>query len=302
MISIKSYSRISRNIIILIFTIQVTYGQNRDLVVVSSCDNEVVAISNGVIERIIKKSYSNILVCAHRAYHKNAPENSSKSIQDAIEAHIDIAEIDVRTTKDSVLVLMHDDTIDRTTTGKGLLKDYTYSQLQEFNLKINDSVTFYKIPKLSDILLLAKDKIILNLDLKDIKPLSFYKLLKEYEMEHKVMSFIWNKEIIKELIKIDSSYAVLPLSANKSEMELNLERYQSPLQHFTEESYTPENMIWAHKNDVKVFVNSLWDEDIDFNNGNSHSLDSLLVLRPAIIQTDYPKLMIDYLNIKGLHD
>ena len=80
-----------------------------------------------VIEKIIKKSDRNVLVCAHRAFHKNAPENSSKSIQEAIEAHIDIAEIDIRTTKDIVLVLMHDDYIDRTTTGKGLLKDYTYS-------------------------------------------------------------------------------------------------------------------------------------------------------------------------------
>ena len=127
-------------------------------------------------------------------------------------------------------------------------------------------------------------------------------LLKEYEMEHKVISFIWNKETIKELINIDSLYAVLPLSANKSEMELNLESYQSPLQHFTEESYNLENMIWAHKNSVKVFVNSLWDEDIDLNSGNTHSLDSLLVLCPAIIQTDHPKLMIDYLTKKGLHD
>ena len=302
MISVKGYSRISRNIIILIFTIQLTFGQNHDVGAVSSYHNEVVATSNGVIEKIIKKSDRNVLVCAHRAFHKNAPENSSKSIQDAIAANIDIAEIDIRTTKDSVLVLMHDDYIDRTTTGKGLLKDYTYCQLQEFNLKINDSVTSYKVPKLSDILVLAKDKIILNLDLKDLEPYSFYMLLKEYEMEHKVISFIWNKEIIKELIKIDSSYPVLPLSTNKSEMELNLESYQSPLQHFTEDNYSTSNMDWATKHDVIVFINTLWDEDIDLINGNTHSLDSLLVLRPAIIQTDHPKLMIDYLKKKGLHD
>ena len=208
-----------------IIMLQTTYSQNPDVGAVSFCNNKVVATHKGVLEKIIKKSDSNILVCAHRAYHKNSPENSLKSIQDAIEANIDIAEIDIRTTKDSVLVLMHDDYIDRTTTGKGLLKDYTYSQLQKFNLKINDSVTSHKIRKLSEILALVKDKIILNLDLKDIEPLSFYMLLKEYEMEHKVISFIWNKETIKELIKIDSSYAVLPLSANKSEMELNLERH-----------------------------------------------------------------------------
>ncbi|GAA4895847.1 glycerophosphodiester phosphodiesterase family protein [Flaviramulus aquimarinus] len=302
MIITEDYLRIVRNISILIFTIQLSYGQNYETEVDLSHVNEEAITSNQVIEKIIKESDSNILVCAHRAFYRNAPENSLKSIKDAIEASIDIAEVDIRTTKDSILVLMHDDYIDRTTTGKGLLKDYTYSQLQEFNLKINDSVTSYKIPKLSDVLLLAKDKIILNLDLKNIEPFHFYMLLKSYDMEHKVISFIWNKETIEELIKIDATYAVLPLSENKKEMQLNLERYQSPLQHFTEKNYSFSNMDWANNNGVSVFINTLWDEDIDFINGNTHSLDSLLLLRPAIIQTDYPKLMVDYLKKKGLHD
>ena len=58
-------------------------------------------------------------------------------------------EIDPRLTKDSVIVLMHDETIDRTTTGKGKVSDYTYAELQQFNLVDRDGkVTDFKIPTL----------------------------------------------------------------------------------------------------------------------------------------------------------
>ncbi|WP_406684593.1 glycerophosphodiester phosphodiesterase family protein [Seonamhaeicola sp. MEBiC1930] len=254
------------------------------------------------IEKIKEESKNEILVCAHRGYHKNAPENSLESIKQAIEAKIDIVEIDIRTSKDNVLVLMHDDKLDRTTTGIGHIKDYTYQELKSLYLKIEDSITSHKIPTLSEALNLSKGRIILNLDLKDIKCLQLYRLLKEYEMEHEVFSFIWDKEMIQEMISIDSLYAVLPLSSTKSEMELHLEEYKSPLQHFTEESYTPKYMNWAHENGIEVFVNSLWDEDIEFIEGQTKTMDSLLVLDPSIIQTDHPKMLVDYLKSKGLHD
>ncbi|GAA4812997.1 glycerophosphodiester phosphodiesterase family protein [Litoribaculum gwangyangense] len=267
-----------------------------------SGDKTSIANFNLAIDNIVKSSNKNILICAHRAFHENAPENSLKSIQDAIDANVDIAEVDVRMTKDEVLVLMHDDKIDRTTTGRGYIKDYTFKELQQFNLKVKDSITSHKIPRLSEILKLAKGKIILNLDLKEIIPLDYYDLLKENKMEDEVISFIWNKKTLNEIIEIDSLYAVLPLSENKDEMESNYKSYYSPIQHFTEKSYTQENMNWAHKNGVKVFVNSLWKQDVDLINGNTKSLDSLLLLKPAIIQTDYPKQMLNYLKEKGLHD
>ena len=257
---------------------------------------------NYALKTISKKAKKNILVCAHRSYHNNAPENSLLSIQKAIEANIDLIEIDVRTTKDSILVLMHDGEIDRTTNGKGKIKDYTYQELLKFNLKSNDSITNEKIPLLIDALKLSKGKVIPNLDLKAVNYRQLHKLLKSVGMEHEVISYIGKEEKVKEMYAIDSLYAILPLVKTIEEIEYYTNNDNSPLQHFTDESFKEDFMKIAHQNKQLVFVNTLWDEDDEFKKGNTNRMDEVINLKPAIIQTDYPKLLIEYLRRKKLHD
>ena len=257
--------------------------------------------SNAAIEKIAELTKDNILVCAHRSFHTNAPENSLQSIKNAIQAGIDIVEIDVRTTKDSVLVLMHDKDIDRITTGKGLIKNYTFSELQQFNLKMKDSVTLDKIPLLEDALKMAKGKVIVNLDLKAVNYKQLYQMLKKYNMEDEVISFLGSQKEINKMLSIDSQYAVMPLVKTKEEMLYYHQNTKSPLQHFTDESFTQENMDWIHKNNKIVFVNTLWDEDDSFVLGKMDAMDRVIALRPAIIQTDHPQLLINYLRSKKFH-
>lgn len=265
-------------------------------------NNETRNLENQIVENIKQKTKQQILVCAHRAFHTFAPENSIQSITNAIGAKIDFVEIDVRTTKDSMLVLMHDKSIDRTTTGKGLVKDFTYKELQQFNLKIGDSVTQQKIPLVKNALKLSKGKIIPNLDLKAVKYMQLYTMLKSLGMQHQVISFIGKKEKISKMIDIDSLYAVLPLVKTKEQIIFYQKNTKSPLQHFTDESFTKENMQWIHNKGELVFVNTLWDEDKSFIKGNTQAMDSVISLKPAIIQTDHPKHLVDYLRSKKLHD
>lgn len=269
-------------------------------VTTSSNSNQV--SQNYILENLKKETENNILVCAHRSFHKYAPENSIQSIKNAIDAKIDFVEIDVRTTKDSILVLMHDDSIGRVTTGKGFIKDYTYKELQKFHLKIGDSVTTEKIPLLGDALKLAKGKVIPNLDLKAVNYKQLYDMLKEHKMEHEVISFIGKKKKVQEMIAIDSLYAVLPLSKTNEDILFYMQNIKSPLQHFTDESFTQANMDWMHNKGELIFVNTLWDEDDDFILGKTESMDRVIALKPAIIQTDHPKLLIEYLKKKGFHN
>ncbi len=248
------------------------------------------------------KANHGILVCAHRSYHKNAPENSIASIVNAIAANIDLVELDVRTTKDSVLVLMHDETLDRTTTGSGLVSNYTLTEISQLNLRMGDSITSHKIPRLSEALMKMGDENISNLDLKAVNYHQLYDLLRKFGMEHEVISFIGTKEKVFEMTDIDSLYATLPLSETKSDMYLYCHNTQSSLQHLTDESYTDENMKWAHENGELIFVNALWGEDEDFIAGRTDSMDNIILLRPAIIQTDNPKLLAENLKSKGFHD
>ena len=257
--------------------------------------------TNAAIEKIADLTEDNILVCAHRSFHTNAPENSLQSIKNAIQAKIDIIEIDVRTTKDSVLVLMHDKDIDRITTGKGLIKNYTFSELQKFKLKMKDSITEDNIPLLEDALKMAKGKVIVNLDLKAVNYKQLYQMLKKYDMEKEVISYTGTVKEVNKMLSIDSIYAVMPLVKTKEEMLYYHQNTKSPLQHFTDESFTQENMEWIHKNNKIVFINTLWDEDDTFIYGKMEAMDLVIALRPAIIQTDHPLLLIDYLRSKKLH-
>ena len=96
------------------------------------------------------------------------PENSLPSYQSCIDNGIDIIETDLRKTKDGVWVILHDSTLDRTTTGHGDLSNYTYEEISQLFLKAqnggNTAVTEYKIPRLEEVIELCRGKVMLNLD------------------------------------------------------------------------------------------------------------------------------------------
>ena len=106
-----------------------------------------------------------IMVAAHRGDWRNFPENSLPGIQSCIDSGIDIVEIDNRKTADGIFVLMHDETISRTTNGKGKVSQTTWSKLQQYRLKdTQGAITEYQIPRLEQAIELARDQIVLNLD------------------------------------------------------------------------------------------------------------------------------------------
>ena len=108
------------------------------------------------------------------------PENCVATLQNTLKYTPAFFEIDPRLTKDSVVVILHDDTLDRTTTGHGKLSNYTYAELQQFRLKDpQGKVTEYKIPTLKEVILWSKGKTIVNLDHKDVPLEMTAKIMKE---------------------------------------------------------------------------------------------------------------------------
>lgn len=110
------------------------------------------------------------IISGHRGSHISGyPENAIETFEYVLKNTPAFFEIDPRLTKDSVIVLLHDATLDRTTTGKGNLSDYTWEQIKEFRLKDKDgNVTPYRIPTLEEAIKWARGKTILNLDKKDV--------------------------------------------------------------------------------------------------------------------------------------
>ncbi|WP_295939769.1 glycerophosphodiester phosphodiesterase family protein [uncultured Alistipes sp.] len=111
-----------------------------------------------------------IIVSGHRGgMMPGYPENCIESCEKTLSLMPTFFEIDFSFTKDSVMVLMHDLTIDRTTTGKGFVADYTYEELRRLQLVDRDgAITPYKVQRLKDMLEWGKDKVVFNFDNKYI--------------------------------------------------------------------------------------------------------------------------------------
>ena len=108
------------------------------------------------------------LIIAHRGGGGLAPENTLASIEAGIKFNSDIIEIDVHQTKDKKLIVIHDNSIDRTTDGKGLVREMTYDQILQYNIvsAFAENNSNMKIPSLEQVLEFVKGKSGLMIELK----------------------------------------------------------------------------------------------------------------------------------------
>ncbi|MDO5788857.1 MAG: glycerophosphodiester phosphodiesterase [Fusobacterium sp.] len=149
-------------------------------------------------------------IFAHRGYSGKYPENTMIAFKKALECGVDGIELDVQLTKDGEVVIIHDETIDRTTTGKGFVVDYTYEELEKFDasFKFKD-LGFNKIPTLREYFQLVKDyDIVTNVELKTgineylgIEE-KVWELIKEYNLEEKVIISSFNHFSVMRMKKI----------------------------------------------------------------------------------------------------
>ncbi len=119
-----------------------------------------------------KKTLKLPKLIGHRGVKDLCPENTLESILKAFDLGLSFVEIDVKISKDRVPILLHDDTLDRTTNGSGLAIDYDYANIK----KLDAGKFFYKentnifVPKLEDVLsLCTNNNINLNIELKPNK-------------------------------------------------------------------------------------------------------------------------------------
>src|SRR5690554_3556847 len=135
------------------------------------------------------KADSTLLISGHRGTKEEGyPENSIEGFQQALSRVPLFFEVDPRLTKDSVIVLMHDETIDRTTNASGKLSDYTYEELLSIRLKDHEgNITASMIPKLEEVFEWCKGKSVVNLDRKDVPHQMIVDLIKKHKAEKYVM-------------------------------------------------------------------------------------------------------------------
>lgn len=145
-----------------------------------------------------------IVVSGHRGgMISGYPENCIESFEKTLMMMPSFFEIDPRLTRDSVIVLMHDATIDRTTNGTGRVSDYTLAELQQFRLKDRDgNLTEFRIPTLEEAIRWSQGRTILNLDIKDV-PLEFMSQFVNRLAPVNVMYTVHNAQQARQLLDRD---------------------------------------------------------------------------------------------------
>ena len=266
---------------------------------------------------VLNPRLDKVLVVAHRGNWSIAPENSLAAIDSAIRMKVDIVEIDIRKTKDGQLVLMHDDTVDRTTNGTGKVKDKTLAEIKQLRLKDKDGrLTEHTVPTLEEALLAAKGQIMVNLDkaysifddvyviLKktDTADLVIMKGAQPVETVKREFGSYLDKVIYMPVVTIDEekSMKVVEEQLHPVAFELCYRNVASPVPAQMERRLAGESLIW---------YNTLWaslagghDDEAARKDPDASYGYLINKLGARILQTDSPAFMLDYLRSKGWHD
>lgn len=253
--------------------------------------------SGRLFQKLSSMTDHEVMICAHRGFHTDYPENSIASIQAAIDEKIEMVEIDIRTTKDSVMILMHDDTIDRTTNKNGSVRDMNLEEIRELKLLHLGKTTDQYIPTLEEVLdTFQNQNIFFDFDIKDVDVRSFVALLQKYQMIDKSMVYHDDQQVHQQLFELAPQLLSLPICEDRVTVDYYLKQIDPIVLHYNDKSYRDELLEIARENGVKVFINALWDIDNQLAAGNAAPLEALLEKSPGIIQTDFPDLLSEYLK------
>ena len=264
-------------------------------------------------EQLMSRSTNSVLVVAHRGDWRNFPENSLEGIENAIKMGVDIVELDVQRTQDGVLILMHDETLNRTTTGKGKVSEVTMDYISNLYLRNGCAV-----PTLEEALLLTKGRIMINLDKADRYFDEVYALLKKTGTVNQViMKGGKSVEQVKgQYEKYLCEIIYMPIvSLDKLNAEQQVEQFCKDINPVAFEllfikgnNELPKKIPAMLKGKSLIWYNTLWDtmagghdDDLSLSNpdaGYGYLIDKL---GARIIQTDRPAYLLQYLRKRKLH-
>ncbi len=201
-------------------------------------------------------------VIAHRGFSEIAPENTLIAFQKAIEIGADYYELDVHQTKDDVLVVIHDNTVNRTSSNDktGKISELNFSDVlcvrvgnsKKFDKKFSD----VKIPTLKEALELAKGKAKICVELKaDNIENQVIELLNELDMINQVIVFAFNDKSLVNIKKLNPKVKTLLLKnhANIKTLDFVKEINADAIGVGYDTKITKEFISYAHKNNIKVF-------------------------------------------------
>jgi glycerophosphoryl diester phosphodiesterase len=235
-----------------------------------------------------------IIVISHRGEHLHHPENTIPAFQAAIDAGADYFEADVRTTSDGRLILMHDNKVDRTTNGTGLVKDMTFAQIRALDAGAKFSPKFAgtKVPTFDEALALAHGKIGIYVDTKDADPQQLVDAIVHHDMQDHVVIY-GNPFFLYDVHKIRPDLKIMPESEDTEICQLLVRSLHPQVIAYGAGDFTPDVISCAKKADAKIYVDRM-------STDNPAGWQQAIDMGADGIQTDRPAELVDYLRAHNM--
>jgi len=240
-----------------------------------------------------------VMVVAHRGFSGVAPENTMAAFKKAIEVGSDMIELDVRLSKDGEVVVIHDESVERTANGKGRVIDLPLEELKKLDAgsKFRPSFSGEQIPTLKEVLQLAYGQIKVNIELKigDYGKWTIFDLaeraLREVEMAgmvNQVMFSSFDPMAIERITKKNQAVPVAYLYNRPWSLPRQVtEGRPFPILNCRKSVLTAENISKAHQEGIRIGVYTLNTEE---------EMEKFIDLKVDAIITDYPDRLINILK------
>jgi glycerophosphoryl diester phosphodiesterase len=228
------------------------------------------------------------LVIAHRGVHQDDPENSMAAIKKAVELNCDYVEVDVRTTRDHQLVLMHDGTVDRTTMGEGHVAEMTLAEIRQ--LRFGPAWPNEIVPTFDEVLSACKGKIKVYIDHKDAAPTDVLLAVEKHQMLADVIVY-GSLDTLREYRKLNPQVSIMtPHPGSIEEIKQLVGDLKPQALDGNILEWTVEQVKAAHQAGTQVWVDNPGFYDTEDGVGKA------IELGVDAIQSDHPQRLIELLT------
>lgn len=242
----------------------------------------------GIRDRFLDNN--ELMVAAHRAAHQKYPENSLKSIEEAIRLGVDLVELDIRVTRDGLPILMHDDSIDRTTNGSGLVEELTYEQINSFYLLYNGEPGSEKVPTLEEAFRVCKGRIMVDMDMKTDQVEAVVEVVKAMGITDHLLFFDSDWKVLQNIKQQLPRAYLMPRAYKTKHIKKAYKKLRPEAIHIDQGFYTLKTIKQANKYGMRIWINSLGDRDRQISSSPEPQKDLQWIQQGAnMVQTDFPE-------------
>ena len=224
-----------------------------------------------------------VVVIAHRGEHLHHPENTLPAIRAAIEAGASYVELDIRTTKDGALILMHDPSVDARTNGKGAVQDLTLAEIRALD------AGGARVPLFEEALAELRGKCGLYLDWKAATAESLVAALRRQKMVEQTVVY-GSISKLEELQKLELRLRVMPEAVSAEALKRTLALLKPRVVAFDDRDFQDDIIHIARDAKVDIFVDRLGSDD------NEAAWRDAVERGATGIQTDRPAELAAFLR------